>query len=426
MPENQALTMPANSHSIKVQKLRNSCDSCNLAKLKCSRSRPSCTRCESQGVKCVYGVSLRAGKHRANGSNVQKPSPESPLSAKDSTKESTPIPTFSTAEISRTLEPAFSSILDSMPVNTDWSSFLAEDNPYLPSNSMDLNNKNISPQEQSWKPSIAQSHSDLSLNTFQFDPRYTFAARPQISPQPSRCRTFSGSTLLSEAQKSPLFQSNDACLCGRKILQQLLTLTATPDVPAAFDAALNQNKHIIALCHSILNHETHQHRDISFVLILTALIAKVIAVYETIYRSHHLTKGYCRRPAVKSTYFTDIGIGDGDSAESSEPNGINIEHHSTLASPRSLTGMTKPSLAPVPVRLTMGAYQLDEEDEERMILDILKLELSKVSALIKTFEHLFCGTGPDDQESKYESKAYEDLVYYLQKRLRVTLETPRD
>ena len=43
-------------------KLRASCDSCGVAKLKCSRDWPQCERCLSLGLGCVYGVSRKMGK----------------------------------------------------------------------------------------------------------------------------------------------------------------------------------------------------------------------------------------------------------------------------------------------------------------------------------------------------------------------------
>ncbi len=49
----------------KVTKLRESCDSCLVAKVKCSKTRPVCSRCLANGATCGYSPSSRAGrKHR--------------------------------------------------------------------------------------------------------------------------------------------------------------------------------------------------------------------------------------------------------------------------------------------------------------------------------------------------------------------------
>ncbi|KAI0877842.1 hypothetical protein GGS24DRAFT_446206 [Hypoxylon argillaceum] len=48
--------------SMKVPKLRSSCDACGSAKVKCDRRQPHCSRCLSLGSVCVYGVSRKYGK----------------------------------------------------------------------------------------------------------------------------------------------------------------------------------------------------------------------------------------------------------------------------------------------------------------------------------------------------------------------------
>ena len=52
--------------SAKPIKLRESCDSCLAAKVKCSKSRPLCSRCLANGAPCDYSPSSRAGKRNRN------------------------------------------------------------------------------------------------------------------------------------------------------------------------------------------------------------------------------------------------------------------------------------------------------------------------------------------------------------------------
>ena len=56
---------PAQSGGPSSLKLRQSCDSCSLAKVKCSRAHP-CARCARHGEPCVYGVSRKHGKPPAH------------------------------------------------------------------------------------------------------------------------------------------------------------------------------------------------------------------------------------------------------------------------------------------------------------------------------------------------------------------------
>lgn len=46
----------------KPLKLRSSCDSCGIAKVKCDRGQPDCSRCAALGLTCVYGPSRKFGK----------------------------------------------------------------------------------------------------------------------------------------------------------------------------------------------------------------------------------------------------------------------------------------------------------------------------------------------------------------------------
>lgn len=58
--------------SRKTTKHRESCDSCNEAKVRCSQARPTCARCIKNNVACVYGISQRAGKESASADDARR------------------------------------------------------------------------------------------------------------------------------------------------------------------------------------------------------------------------------------------------------------------------------------------------------------------------------------------------------------------
>ncbi len=69
MPSQSDLpTASSNSTSSppKHTKLRESCDSCLIAKVKCSKTRPLCARCLANGAPCGYSPSSRAGRKNRN------------------------------------------------------------------------------------------------------------------------------------------------------------------------------------------------------------------------------------------------------------------------------------------------------------------------------------------------------------------------
>jgi len=56
----------------KPVKLRESCDSCLIAKVKCSKTRPLCGRCLANGAPCAYSPSSRSGKRNRHTNGVTK------------------------------------------------------------------------------------------------------------------------------------------------------------------------------------------------------------------------------------------------------------------------------------------------------------------------------------------------------------------
>ena len=59
-----------------TQGLRDSCDNCYKAKIKCSKTKPGCERCLNRGFQCVYLPSRRRGRTKAM--NGRHPSQSSP------------------------------------------------------------------------------------------------------------------------------------------------------------------------------------------------------------------------------------------------------------------------------------------------------------------------------------------------------------
>ena len=49
-------------HSLGQHKLRQSCDACANAKVRCGKERPRCERCIESNLTCVYGLSMKHGK----------------------------------------------------------------------------------------------------------------------------------------------------------------------------------------------------------------------------------------------------------------------------------------------------------------------------------------------------------------------------
>ncbi|PIB00654.1 Aflatoxin biosynthesis regulatory protein [Cercospora beticola] len=64
MPERTSSGGAARSRE--TVKLRDSCEICASAKVRCSKEKPSCSRCINRGLKCEYGLSRRNGRSATN------------------------------------------------------------------------------------------------------------------------------------------------------------------------------------------------------------------------------------------------------------------------------------------------------------------------------------------------------------------------
>lgn len=53
---------PSSSIASRIPKLRDSCDACSVAKVRCTKKKPTCTRCGKRGIPCEYIATKRAGR----------------------------------------------------------------------------------------------------------------------------------------------------------------------------------------------------------------------------------------------------------------------------------------------------------------------------------------------------------------------------
>ena len=429
--------MSAINQPVRGPKLRNSCDACNLAKVKCSKARPSCARCQSHEVECVYGISMRSGKHPANRNNMRKPPSRSPKSTSAVQGLSTlgDRSSFLTEEQNPLFEQSLSSMIAPVSTSDDWMSLHQDDNA-LDRLGAFTDSSEPAKIHQNYPQSYGQDlfpglQPHLIWNDNQAVPQEIFFTESQTlavrSNTPMTPQT-PPATLPGAPQSSPGRTSLSACFCQQRVLQLLCELSKSPGVPPSFDVALNQNKEAIAFCHSILDGPTCSHHDSSDALTFAALIAKIIGIYEFIYSRYQELP-----PSPKSSSHSRSNTWSGDDTSSmfaSEPddsesacssaNPSNPGSHWSTPFPStvSLSSMASIRTTTAPVRLTLGAYQLDQKDEEKLKLEILKIELSKVGDLIRSFGQRYTGAHQAGPQAMID----EDTVIFLEKRLRDILE----
>jgi len=423
--------MPINAQPTRGPKLRHSCDACNIAKVKCSKARPACARCHSHQLQCIYGVSMRSGKHPASRNKVPKHLPVSQRSRITSHQgavfEGSAISIL--AEKSVFFEHTAPSLVEPIPLHDNRPNILPDINGlYNLESLMSVDGQSHQSYSESYGGDMFegdQSHPFWS-NT-QSIPQNVFSTeQPPPIPLFTPITPEAPSAILSRTvQRQSKAAALSSCFCNQKILQQLFELSRGFSVPPSFDVALHQNKKVVTLCQNILNDHTCSQHDAPYVLAFAALIARIISVYESIYLKH-----YQSAPSSESSMRSRSNTWSGDDGASifasemddseslcSSANPSNFKTHWTTPYPFtiSLPSMDTGRIATKPLPLTLDAHRLGHEDEESLKMNILKIELSKVGDLVKAFGQRYAG---NSSKMQYEAKVNEDMVSFLQKRLR--------
>ncbi|KAI4212281.1 MAG: hypothetical protein LQ351_004994 [Letrouitia transgressa] len=374
--------------------LRLSCDGCNTAKVKCTKARPKCSRCQNRDVDCVYSVSLRSARQKqgsfselitTNGTlgraatstingipNSIKTKDFRSTSVPPSLVDSYSPPSSNDAPKHTLSESNFGSMIDKWDTNisetsdlTTFSEFCDFDNPvavlshFFDTSNSSLNDLNGQFQETSSKSS--------------FD-----------TPDPT-------STQFPNHQ-GPALHFQPICCCQQNILSKLSQLTLSSyDQTGPFDRSLSENRKIITLCTSAINCLNDRHNgDFIFILTIVSLITHTIKVYD-------IPGSEGIKDMIDST------------AESAEPT-------SSLPSPPSESVMQQPFSR---IRLSLGSYQLDLNDEVILRKNLLDIELAKIATLIELFERKFCSFSGFEWAStgQNEPKPMVEIVAYLKGRL---------
>ncbi|KAL9044356.1 MAG: hypothetical protein Q9214_002499 [Letrouitia sp. 1 TL-2023] len=384
---------PGSQYQTHSPQLRLSCDGCNTAKVKCTKARPKCSRCQNRDVDCVYSVSLRSAKQKqgsfselitTNGT-IGRAATSTINGIPNSTKakdfRSTSVPPSSADFYSspssndtpkHTLsESSFGSMIDKWDTNisetsdlTTFSEFCDFDNPVaVLSHFFDTNNSSLN---------------DLDAQFQQTSGKSTFETLDPISTD-------------FPSHQGPTPQCQPSCCCQQNILSKLSQLTLSfHDPTAPFDKSLSENRKIIALCTSAINCPNNRHNgDTILILTIVSLITHTIKVYD-------IPGSEGMNDMISST------------RESTGPT-------SSLPSPPSESVMQQPLSR---VRLSLGSYQLDQNDEVILRKNLLDIELAKIATLIELFERKFCSFGGLwESTGQNEPKPVVEIVAYLKKRL---------
>ncbi|MCJ1372820.1 hypothetical protein MMC20_004045 [Loxospora ochrophaea] len=379
------------------RKLRESCDACHLAKVKCTKTRTDCARCVSSGIPCCYSPSARTGKPRgAKDKRNRKESSESngysDSAPPQSTAESSSAPTVLQAPLSNAPYPQFSPGYDSIdPLFLDhwgngisdalWQSF-SEDRQFLPPGSMASSSN--SPGNITFTPGDWADAVSTAAQTPMSTPSLSLLNTREMSVAPPFPTPSSTPIKQDDSGAKPLnaYSRATACDCFSTNLQSLQTLRRHSDNLSSqsatpFDVALSISKHAIIYGTAMLNcphclSSSSRASNSTPLLILASLIDDILALYGTA----------C------------------------------INHFDLAAdSPSSVSETSSSS------QLTLGTYLVDGEDGKHLKLEILMIELRKVERLWMQYREA-CGQVRAEGAQK---SLLDSSVGYLAQTLRRTM-----
>ncbi|KAI4183300.1 MAG: hypothetical protein L6R41_005475 [Letrouitia leprolyta] len=210
------------------------------------------------------------------------------------------------------------------------------------------------------------------------------------------------------SQKPRSFSLNNICGCQQNVLHKLSEISEVNrmDVSVAFDRSLAENKNIISLCTSMVECTNSRHdQDIALMLTGLALITHVITVYDRRFRT---------RPRSTDDEDKVSPFGSHEYPKDHLPNGLQVQ---LPENPRHQ--QQQPPDPTSNVRLSLGSYELDRNDEAILQKSLLRIELSKVGALIASFEKRFCTMDYYNVEGSQdtEPKPLGEVIAHLKKRL---------
>lgn len=373
--KNTRQSPPGSTKPVKPRKFRSSCDACSASKVKCGQEQPHCSRCENLGLHCNYSPSRRMGKPPASARQLSK---SSNVSSSESERQNTPnpakkrqlsppsqinIPAPQTGNTQCIFDHSFmdTPAFTSMNWQDDVFTNLAFDGPV--SADLHLTSSNIF----DFNFNFTADSTDLG-GQLMFGDENSLGSSSLSSQDPvyEPLQLFPSDISQSATKVSPRSSLTVPKLCTH---QTDLSRTPSPtpflEPASSIDQVLITNKAEIENAYSLLacdcSHNPH------FALTLALICSRILAMYEAVIK------------------------------------------HSPSSSSSSSSGC---------IGITVGAYKMDAEDEERMRLQIVVNELRKVKGLVDKYASKYCTVeGPMGDDGIYSA-----LVQFLRSKFTTTLQ----
>lgn len=401
----------------KAVKLRESCDCCLVAKVKCGKEKPVCKRCLTNGSYCLYSPCLKTGRRTHKNPSI-KAANYAEESINVSTQTGEPLASGVSPDNAHSLfESARSDLLENTQAlfASDESSHIRTQNPFTERpNDMMTDHGDPDPKSQPQSPKFnifanAPNYLDPFIPMFDLENGIDFLAEKGL-PNISRSQMINDNANFepvaglkdpaklsspsvrldspSHTTMSPLpislseqglyqQQMGQPCDCFAACLQMLQTLhnqsylllKSQPEGGPCFDVMLNSNKEAIESCTAIVGCT----KCVSACgnSVVTTMVATIIGKALSVYQA-----------ACSMMFSSSAGM------QSTTP-------------------------------LAFGAYKVTGENRQLLEIEILLLDLKKVASVLMAYSDKFCNSSSAEDN---EVSMFATLKSYLENDLRMVVQ----
>lgn len=392
----EAMTGSTKSDGPRKQKFRSSCDSCSASKVKCDQGLPTCARCVNLGIKCNYSPSRRMGKPPAIHRDSSAKSPQTKSSKKRPLLSPPPSSVSSHEQVTfdaqnPSLDTFFLDSTELMQMQWQPSTFSPasllgdindSDNPPVFPHSIDTEHNSTSHPSTPQLLDLGFTGPPFTLDndchealTISSPTKDALLSQPCTNPlalsldkenplsQPQDCASLVGSTLVTLHSLRV-----DSGTCSTKVPNKCAHPTNS------IEQVLITNKAAMACMDKTLACSCSHNPQ--YALTLALMCHKILVRYEAI---------------IKIPPATSI-------PEDPHP-------------PRPENFSATP--------ITVGAYQMDAEDERRLKIQLVVNELRKMKKVVERYEEKYCA-GLDGEKGQRNS-IYAALENFLRSDLKEKL-----
>lgn len=386
-------------NSMESLQYRESCDNCAKSKVRCGKEQPWCQRCTRRGQICSYSPSQRSRKRTFSNTQLEAEQRTGALPFAAMSSSTSMNALFSGSNVLLGQSDGWGSCPDLIELLTSGSNSesLTPDNTHL-----------------AWLSDIESMTGDNTFgkNMERFEtPTYLKRHTPSTSSLPAMGSSSGTSVDMDGSRSTSSIGDRQHCEAD------LISALAKPDLPSLscwVDSESSQNLGTILTasrstlkCVTTVMSCTCTPND-NVALLFTAVLLRILSWYHIVLQHCHVPND-TSNTAPTEGFKSPLASTDGKESERPSTKDTNVSQD-----------RSEPSNLIVPP-MTIGAYELDSENRERIIGHIMLSELSKMGDLLSNFSKRFCDPQLTSLTNDNRSQMFLALEMFIRNKYTTTI-----